>query len=173
MTFADPISRKVSIAGLPASGAVLRIEADEAERKAIAAAYGLPSVARFIADLRVSPDGRGGARLKGEINAEFERVCILTLENFPVSSREPVEAAFSPGAGQARAEEDVEVEIDMADPPEPVENGMAEIGSVLCEFFALSLDPYPRKPGASFDPPEAADKPDNPFAALARLKDRQ
>ena len=65
-----------------------------------------------------------------------------------------------------------------SDPPEPVEDGHIDLGAVAAEFLALGLDPYPRKPGIAFsgdglvaeqdEAPE--EKPDNPFAALARLK---
>jgi uncharacterized metal-binding protein YceD (DUF177 family) len=174
MNFLPPLIRKTSIAALPASGAMIRIEANETERAAIAAAYDLASLSRFIVDIRLTPDGRGGAKLRGEIDATFERTCIVTLELFTAVMRELLEVAFAPAANH-RLEpdaEDLEVTLDMADPPEPVENGMIDLGAVICEFFALALDPYPKKPGAEFEPPAAEQQRESPFAALARLKDR-
>ena len=45
--------------------------------------------------------------------------------------------------------------------------------AIAVEHFMLGLDPYPRKPGAVFDPValglEAEPKEVSPFAALARL----
>jgi hypothetical protein len=43
---------------------------------------------------------------------------------------------------------------------------------VVAEFLVLGIDPYPRKPGEVFTPPEPAGdaKRDNPFAALEKLK---
>ena len=36
-------------------------------------------------------------------------------------------------------------------------DGKIDLGALAAEFFALGLDPYPRKPGAEFvAPPEAA-----------------
>ena len=38
------------------------------------------------------------------------------------------------------------------------------------EFLMLAIDPYPRKPGATFDAPKVGDDAPHPFAALAALK---
>ena len=60
---------------------------------------------------------------------------------------------------------------DTPDPPEPVDNGLIDLGRVATDALYLALDPYPRKPGAVFDPVvEAADPEDHPFAALKALK---
>jgi hypothetical protein len=57
------------------------------------------------------------------------------------------------------------------DPPEPIENGMIDLGRVATDALYLAVDPYPRKPGAVFEPVvEAADPEDHPFAALKALK---
>ena len=34
----------------------------------------------------------------------------------------------------------------------------------------LGIDPYPRKPDATFEPPAVEDESEHPFAALAALK---
>jgi uncharacterized metal-binding protein YceD (DUF177 family) len=49
---------------------------------------------------------------------------------------------------------------------------------VVADHLSLALDPFPRAPGAVYEPaPEPADAKPNPFAALAglkgRLKDRE
>ena len=41
------------------------------------------------------------------------------------------------------------------------------LGALTAEFFALGLDPYPRKPGVEFAAPAEEAAPDSPFAALA------
>ena len=48
---------------------------------------------------------------------------------------------------------------------------MIDIGEVAAEFLALALDPYPRKPGVEFAPPEEEAPTGSAFGALARLKD--
>ena len=55
------------------------------------------------------------------------------------------------------------------DEPDPVIDGKIDLGALAAEFFALGLDPYPRKPGVAFDEEETNPEPtDSPFAALAR-----
>ena len=55
------------------------------------------------------------------------------------------------------------------DEPDPLIDGKIDLGALAAEFFALGLDPYPRKPGVSFEAPEdAAD--DSPLADLARRR---
>ncbi len=45
-------------------------------------------------------------------------------------------------------------EFEIPDPPEPIVNGFIDLGQLAAEFLVLGLDPYPRKPGAEFVPPE-------------------
>ena len=46
-------------------------------------------------------------------------------------------------------------------------------GQLAVEFLALSLDPYPRKPGAVFEGAgDAAPAKESPFAALEALKNK-
>jgi hypothetical protein len=54
--------------------------------------------------------------------------------------------------------------------PEPLVGGKVDLGAIATEFLILGLDPYPRKPGAVFDPPPEDRASDSPFAALAKLK---
>ena len=50
--------------------------------------------------------------------------------------------------------------------------GVVDLGALATEFLILGLDPYPRKPGAVFEPPQDVKPDPGPFAALAGLKDR-
>jgi hypothetical protein len=52
----------------------------------------------------------------------------------------------------------------------PYAGDSIDLGAVLAEQLALSLDPYPRKPGAAL-PPEAADEPETPFSILRGRKE--
>jgi hypothetical protein len=59
------------------------------------------------------------------------------------------------------------------DAPEPLVGGVVDLGLLATEFLALGIDPYPRKSGAEFTAPAAADDDPKPFAALAALKNKQ
>ena len=54
--------------------------------------------------------------------------------------------------------------------PEPLIGGTVDLGALATEFLILGLDPYPRKPGATFQPPGNASSDEGPFAALGKLK---
>ncbi len=51
--------------------------------------------------------------------------------------------------------------------PEPLVDGIVDLGALATEFLILGLDPYPRKPGAAFEPPREGAADGGPFAALA------
>ncbi|MBG0810960.1 DUF177 domain-containing protein [Methylosinus sp. H3A] len=62
------------------------------------------------------------------------------------------------------------------DAPDPLVDGRIDLGAIVAEFFALALDPYPRKPGARFAPPgeaaaEEEERPPAKASPFARLRD--
>ena len=57
--------------------------------------------------------------------------------------------------------------LDDEDEPDRLMDGKIDLGALAAEFFALGLDPYPRKPGALLDEERASSEPVfSPFAAL-------
>jgi hypothetical protein len=62
--------------------------------------------------------------------------------------------------------------MEEADPSDAIRNGVIDLGAMVSEFLVLGIDPYPRKPGAVFTPPESAsgEGANKPFAALAKLR---
>ena len=68
-------------------------------------------------------------------------------------------------------DEAAESDTEIPDPPEPIVNGVIDLGRLATDALFLAIDPYPRKPDAVFEPPvEAADPEDHPFAALKALQ---
>ena len=57
--------------------------------------------------------------------------------------------------------------------PDPIVDGKIDLGALTAEFFALGLDPYPRKPGVSFESPEQPEASVSPFSALAIRADKK
>ena len=54
------------------------------------------------------------------------------------------------------------------DEPDLIIDGKIDLGALTAEFFALGLDPYPRRPEAVLDREPSNSEPTNsPFAALA------
>ena len=101
--------------------------------------------------------------------SDLAQVCGVTLEPLPVH----VDERFSVDLVEATEENPVPRVIE-ADPEAPegpdwIEDGVIDLGAYALEHLALALDPYPRKPGAEFEPPQTEAEP-SPFAVLAQLK---
>ena|SRR5690348_6560343 len=172
MIEAGPFSRLARIDALAREGHTVTLEASSAEREALASFLELPAIAVLAATLRVEPWGRGGVRVTGSVHGECTRTCVVSLEPFQATVDEAVDVRFAPqtaaDSSSLRAKETRTVSLEDEDEPDPVIDGKIDLGAVAAEFFALGLDPYPRKPGAVFEPPDEPRGEDSPFAALAR-----
>ncbi|HVV93794.1 MAG TPA: DUF177 domain-containing protein [Hyphomicrobiales bacterium] len=171
-----PFSRPVVAAAVPEDGREVHLEADAAERAALAAFLDLPGIARLEADLRLSR-WRDGLAVGGTLDAVVTRVCVVSLEPFEAEIHEPVEARFGTAASAGARIEGSGVEGEPKgshaadlDAPEPLVDGRADLGQLVAEFLALGLDPYPHAPGVAFEPPTEEDARGGAFAALARLR---
>lgn len=180
-TQASPIARPIVVSVLPATGHPVRIEADEAARAALAEAHDLVSVDAFVADLDVRRWRKDGVRIQGAVKARIVQECIVTLEPVVSDLDVEIDAVFVPeGSRLARPLDDdgaLIVDAEGPDLPETFEGGEIDVGAVAEEFFELSIDPYPRAPGAELDETAAADDDgegdeENPFAKLAGLRDK-
>jgi hypothetical protein len=173
-----PLSHPVRVETIRQRGTEIVVRTDESQFQAIAAMLGLASLEALEARYLLSRNGER-VKLEGRIAARLHQTCVVTLEPFPVKLDVPVKLDFAPedeaGAAYRRgerddAEIDIEVLLNEEDPPEPIVDGVIDLGAVTLEFLALALDPYPRKPGVSFDSPAAEPGAESPIAALARLK---
>ena len=102
--------------------------------------------------------GRDGLRVVGQVSATVGQVCVVTLEPMERGLEEPVDLMFSPQAvcsSVGRSAGEVEIPPRMA--PEPLVDGIVDLGAIATEFLILGIDPYPRKPDAEFEPPPAGD----------------
>ena len=139
------------------------LEADEAERAALARRFGIPAIERLRAELRLRPETDGAVRAEGRLDADIVQTCVVTLE--PVAQRVEEEVALRllPPGQEPRDDPD-EGADEIA-----TERGVADLGEAVAEQLALALDPYPRAPGAAL-PAEASEAAEHPMAALAKLR---
>lgn len=152
----------------------LHPEADAATRERIAEAIGVDALLELNAEVVLKP-WLDGAALEARIRAVAAQTCGVSLEPFEA----PLEAVFTlhllpPGSPNAPPTEgpDIAIDPEADDPPEILESETIDVGGYLVEHLALEVDPFPRKPGAVFEPP-ADGGVISPFAALAALKDRK
>jgi uncharacterized metal-binding protein YceD (DUF177 family) len=161
----------VRLTEIPDAGRRYEIEADEPTRKAVARAANLLALPRLTASFEVVHDGKGLA-VSGQVSATVQQSCVVTLEPVTNEVAEPVDLRFLPEDGtpaRAGLADSGEAGADAEDAPEPLINGRVDLGALAVEFLILGLDPYPRRPGTVFAPPED-DAEAHPFAALAALQ---
>ena len=166
-----PWSAPVTVHEVPETGRRFDLSADPPARERIAAAADLRSLPRFEATFDVSRHGREGLRVAGRISATVGQTCIVTLEPIENAVGEEVDVVFAPSGVAAEYDEHLSAKTSAEDAPEPLVGGTVDLGALATEFLILGLDPYPRKPGVTFETPaSAADEGGLPFAALAALK---
>ena len=138
------------------------LEADDAERAALARRFGIPAVESLRAELLLRPETDGAVRAEGRLDAAVVQLCVVTLE--PVAQRVEEEVALRllPAGREPQDEAGEADEI-------PTRNGVADLGEAVAEQLSLALDPYPRAPGAVL-PAEASEPGEHPMAALAKLR---
>src|SRR5215475_10161839 len=164
----------VPVLQIPDTGLHREIEADQAMRAAMAEAAGLREISSARASFDLSPRSGGRVRVSGRVQARVGQTCIVTLESLENDIDEEVDLIFAPAEQIPELAEpaDSDDDYEMAEPPEPIENGIIDLGRLAADVLYLAIDPYPRKEGAEFVPEvEAADPEDHPFAALKALKD--
>jgi len=167
----------VRVEDVPETGLHVVMAADENTRAAIARLAGLRALPRLKAEFNVVRHGRDSLAVTGEVSASVGQVCVVTLEPVDNEVTEPIHILFKPAhlttvAGSERRADQPALDAE-ADEVEPLVDGVADLGALATEFLLLGIDPYPRKPGAVFQPPTPAESAAGPFAALAALKPRR
>lgn len=174
----DPWRAPVIVAQIPASGLHRDIEATRHEREAMADLAGLREVLSVKASFDVTPRSGGRVHIAGHVSARIGQTCVVTLDPIENDIEEDIDLTFAPAeeVGQLAdlVEEGQDGEAEIPEPPEPIVNGIIDLGRVATDALFLAVDPYPRKPDAVFEPPVTASDPeDHPFAALKALQEGQ
>ena len=172
---ADPWHVPVPVAQIPEAGLHRDIEAAPAVREAMAEVAGLREILSANASLNVTPKGEGRFHVAGRVRARVGQTCVVTLDPIENDIDEEVDLIFAP-PGQIPemadlVEDAAESDVEIPDPPEPIVNGVIDLGRIATDALFLGVDPYPRRSDAVFEPPVVADDPeDHPFAALKALQ---
>jgi hypothetical protein len=172
-------SRSFEVARVRDRQVRVRIAATDAECAGLAVRLGLLALERLEAEAVLTPAAsENGIHLAVDWVADVVQSCVVSLE--PVASR--LNDSF--GLLYAPAQEprefadvkrnEVQIDIDGRDPPEPLIGDRIDVGEAIAEQLALALDVYPRRPGASILTEyvigqEDTDARQMPFATLAEL----
>jgi hypothetical protein len=165
-------SAPVAVEDVPETGLRIALAADGRTRATVAKLADLRELPRLEATFELARHGRGGLHVVGAVSATVGQTCVVTLDPIENEIEENIDLVFAP-APASIAEIGGSVEDLPLDGPEPLSGGVIDLGAIATEFLILAIDPYPRKPGAVFEPPDVADDSDHPFAALAVLKKHQ
>jgi len=171
----DPWRVPLAVAQIPDTGLHRDLEANQAICVGIAEVGGLRAVLSASASLDVTPMSGGRYHVAGRVRARIGQTCVVTLDPMETDIDETIDLIFAPPDQIPQmadlVDEAEQSEAEIPDPPEPIENGIIDLGRLATDALYLAVDPYPRKPDAVFEPlVEAPDPEDHPFAALKALK---
>ncbi len=160
----------VALDDVPEDGQHFDLDADADTRAAVARVAGLCDLPRLQASFDVSRHGRGGLHVIGHVSATAGQTCVVTLEPLANEVGEEIDLVFEPPPVVPPELEAEALERKADDDTELLLDGKVDLGALATEFLILGLDPYPRKPGAIFQPPADNSGDEGPFAALGVLK---
>jgi hypothetical protein len=176
MSLVLPFSETVRLNEIGA-GLHRTLSPDADMRGRIARSLDLASLDAFEAELSLAPNpdhgaslNGGGWRLSGRVKASAVQTCGITLEPLPVEIDQRFVVDMVEQAPEVPEDEEIEIGVD-DDFPDVIEDGRIDLGQYAVEQLALTLDPFPRKPGVEFVQPEEP-KEISPFAVLKALKPR-
>lgn len=146
------------------------IDADEAERKALARRFRLSSLDRLEAHYTLTQEGVA-VMAHGRLIADLAQPCVATGDPVPEAIDAPFAIRF---LRESDAPADEETELDEADCDTVFYTGdNIDVGEAVAETLALLMEPYPRSPDADTYLRKmgvATEEQSGPFAALFALK---
>ena len=160
----------VALEDVPETGQHFELVAAGDIRAAIARIAGLRELPKLTAKFDLRRHGDGGLHVTGQVSASVGQTCVVTLEPLINEVNEDVDLLFVPKPAAQRDGAEANADHENWDEAEPLIGGQINLGALAIEFLILGLDPYPRKPGAVFQPLSEAAGEEGPFAALAALK---
>lgn len=174
---------QVPVAGhdIAETGRHFDLLADAEVRACIARLAGVRDLPRLEASFDVTRHGAEGLHVVGRVSATVGQTCVVTLEPLTNEINESIDLVFTPrlpgeeaavvlGSAETAAGKNGQASPERNwNAPEPLFGGSVDLGALATEFLLLGINPYPRKPGAMFEPPADDEAEPGPFAALARL----
>ncbi len=170
-------SRIVRLDALGEDEMPLDLRATDEECAALARRFAISAISGLRASGGLGRSVGGRVRLRVTLEADVRQTCVVTLD--PVANRieEDLDITFEPEPGRSAA---LDIAFDEAVDREPLTGDSLDLGEIVAEELALSLDPYPRKQGISLETgpggtaAQRAEPPrDGPFEALAALKRKE
>lgn len=160
----------------------MAIEANEAERQALARRFGVLGIGRLAATFKIRRARAGRAvRLEGAVEGEVTQACVVSLTPVRQTIGEKFVTLYVPEADLKPIETDEEGNVSLdaflgdEELEEALPEGPLDLGEIAAQEFAVAIDPYPRAKGAGFQADwGTAPARVSPFADLqAKLEKRE
>ncbi len=165
-------SRPYRLDELGGGARAVTIEADEAERAALAVRFGLIQIDALAVTAELVRDG-DAVVATGNLRASVVQACVASGDPVPARIAEASALRFLPEA-EVDAAEEIELHENDLDVI-PYEGSAIDIGEAAAQTLALALDPFPRAPDAEEKLRAAGvigEEDAGPFAALKALRDK-
>lgn len=139
------LSRPIRVRPLP--GERLEVEANAAERAALAERFDLAAINSLRAEIELEDTGKA-IRASGTLDAQIMQVCAVSAEDFPVTIGVPVDLRFVP-EGTIEYDEEEKIEL-LADDCDEIEysGDTFDLGEAIAQSLGLAIDPYAEGPNA-------------------------
>lgn len=163
------------------------VTATPEECAALATRFGVLAIDRLEAKLTLQRARAGRAvRVEGRIAAALQQACVVSLQPVAQKVAEKFSVLFVPPEDLKPIPVDADGEIDVAaiaaedELEESLPDGPLDLGELVAQEFAVTIDPYPRAEGAQFRPQwgeaaavEAPKGKIKPFADLKAKLDKE
>jgi hypothetical protein len=182
--FSRPLALS-DLSKLPSDGVLpVVFDATADECMALAQRLGVPAIEFVRVEGHAKPArgpvaGEPAMRIVATVRARLQQVCMVTLVPFDTEVVEPFDVlCASELDGLPEWDEDMDIDTLLEqDDVELLVDGAVDVGELAAQFLALGVDPHPRKPGVElpssyFGDEPIEDEPANPFAELAKLRQK-
>jgi uncharacterized metal-binding protein YceD (DUF177 family) len=124
----------------------ITLEADAAERAALAERVGVTAIEDLRAEVQFAPAGEAIAAT-GTLAADVIQPCAVSGEDFAVRVNEPLHLRFVRALTPVASDEEIELADDEPDEIE-FDGETIDVGEAVAQSLALAIDPYAVGPDA-------------------------
>jgi uncharacterized metal-binding protein YceD (DUF177 family) len=169
MTVQPEFSRRVALAEIGAQPRSMVIEANEAERAALASRFGILALDGLAATVEIAAAAKG-IEARGSLTGRLTQNCVAS--GLPVAQEiaEGFLIRFEPPHDEGL---DEEIELSAEDCDVMEHDGLAiDLGEAVAQTLALAIDPFPRSENADQALKDAGilgEEDTSPFAKLKSL----
>ena len=172
-------SRPINVEDIPTAGRTWVLEATADECARLAQRFAIQGITSLTAKVKVKPAPHGDTiRVSGSLTGTVVQSCVVTLTPITQQVEEEFSVSSSPAVGGEDPAAELEIDLSADDPPDPIIDGIIDLGEVCAEHLALGLDPFPRSADAEYVDKtigcdDVAEVKPSPFAVLANLTQKK